>query len=417
MSAHAGTGADARGPRAGTHVPGGDAGADARGPARVVARAVVARGDGSVPELVEVLLDPLGPRDVLVEIGASAVCRTELMTIDRRRADPVAGAPDGRRRVLGHAAAGRVTAVGGEVTRVRAGDAVVVTGTRQCGECFFCRRGAPGACDRIFALMERRVGETADGEEIGSDGGIGAHVDRLVYDESNLVRVRGSLPDEELALLGCGGPSGAGAVFDVAGVGPGQSVGISGCGHLGLWMVQAAVLAGAETVVAIDPDPWRRSRALALGAHHALDAGDDVVDRVHALTGGRGVDVGMEAAGSTLAMRQSFDYTRYGGRVVPTGLESERAVVSLDNLQYSLGSRTIVGAQCGGGDVRSSVPRLERLVARGRLSARALITGRYGLADAARAYAALDDPHQLTGVLSPTAPAHPHPTQHEGVPR
>jgi S-(hydroxymethyl)glutathione dehydrogenase/alcohol dehydrogenase len=377
----------------------------------------VARGDGSAPELVAFELDPLGPGDVLVELAASAVCRTELMTIDRRLADPDGGSGDGRRRVLGHAASGTVTAVGEGVTRLERGDRVVVTGTRQCGECFYCTHGSPGACDEIFAHMERRVGSTALGEEIFTDGGIGAHAERLVYRESNLVRVAGAVGDEQLALLGCGVPSGAGAVFDVARVAPGQSVAIAGCGHLGLWMVQAARLAGAGTIIAIDPDPWRRERARELGADHALDpfeAGTGIVERVRDLTEGRGADVGLEAAGTTLAMQQSFEFTRMGGTVVPTGLESETAVVQLGNLQYSLGSRTIVGSQCGGGDVRRSVPRLEAMLAQGRLTAHPIITARYDLDDpttAHRAYEALDDQTQLTGVIRTRA------CRHEGVTR
>ncbi|WP_440707941.1 zinc-binding dehydrogenase [Herbiconiux sp. YIM B11900] len=388
------------------------------GPVRT--RALVARGDGSPPEAIELELDALGARDVLVELEASAVCRTELLTIDRRRADPDAPAVpvDGRRRVLGHAATGRVGAVGAAVTRFAPGDAVVVTGTRQCGECFYCRNGTPGACDEIFAFAERRVGVAAGGEVVWSDGGIGTHAERMLYVESNLVRIAGRAPAEHRALLGCGIPSGAGTVRDVAVVRAGQSVGISGCGHVGLWMVQAAILTGASTVIAIDPHPWRREQARAAGATHTLAPSDDIVAQVRALTGGRGVDVGLEAAGTTLAMRQSFDLTRYGGTVVPTGLESERAEVRLDNLQYSLGSRRIVGSQCGGGDVRRSVPELEALLESGALRAEGIVTAVHTLDSAPEAYLALEDPTQLTAVIRlaasaveprPPAPAHPSP--------
>lgn len=388
-------------------------------------RAVVARGDGTAPRVIEVELDPVGPGEVLVELHASAVCRTELLTIDPPAlvAAAAAGAAGGvaaggegwdaagaaahdtRLTVLGHAASGEVVEVGAGVGRLRPGDRVVVVGTHQCGECFYCRNGAPGACEKIFEHMERRVGETADGETVWGDGGIGSHAERLVYPQSNLVRVEGSAPPEQLALLGCGITSGLGSVLDVARVRPGQSVAVSGCGHLGLWMVQAARLAGATTVIAIDPQPWRRERALELGATHALDASGDVPGAVRALTAGRGADVGLEAAGTTVAMRQSFEATRYGGVVVPTGLESLTAEVTLSNLQYALSSRTIIGSQCGGGDVRRIVPEYEELLARGALRPDAVITGRYPLVDAADAYPALADPQQLTGViLMPTRP-------------
>ena len=352
-------------------------------------RALVTGAHGARPSVRTVVLDPLGERDVLVEIAAAAVCRTELLTIDR----------DGPATVLGHAAMGTVTSVGAAVTRVRVGDAVVVPGTRQCGACFMCDNGAPGACDEIFEYFERRVGVDSDGEVIWSDGGTGTHAERMVFVESNVVRVEGLLDAEVLALLGCGVTSGAGAVLDVAKVRPGQSVAISGCGHLGLWMVQAARLGGATTIIAIDDHPNRRDLALAMGATHAIDTGDDVVESVRALTGGRGADVALEAAGTTLAMEQSLAMSRLGGTVVPTGLESEHAVVRLSNLEYALGSRTIVGSQCGGGDVLRLIPEYEGMLARGDLDAASIITARYPLEGAAAVYDAIADPHHLTGII------------------
>ncbi|WP_368499156.1 zinc-binding dehydrogenase [Herbiconiux sp. A18JL235] len=390
-------------------------------------RALVARGDGSAPEVTTVELVPLGEHDVLVELAAAAVCRTELMTVDRAEAghERPSGA-DARITVLGHAATGTVTSVGPSVTRVAPGDRVVVTGTRQCGSCFYCLNGAPGACDEIFALMERRVGTTADGEPVWSDGGMGTHAERMVFVESNLVRVEGLVAARELALLGCGITSGAGAVREVARVSAGQSVAVSGCGHLGLWMVRAAALAGAHPVVAIEPHPWRRERALQAGATHVLDPRLDDLDAdrsfdltaaVRDLTEGRGADVALEAAGTTLALRQSFELSRLGATVVPTGLESETAVVCLDNLQYSLGSRTIRGAQCGGGDVLRMVPEYERMLAGGELPAELVITSEHALDEAPAAYELLRDPRSLTAIIvlsgGGPAPDHPMPLREE----
>lgn len=360
-------------------------------------RALVARGDGSAPVVVEVELDPLGEREVLVEISAAAVCRTELMTIDRRLAD--AGAEPTAPTILGHAAVGTVTAVGPAVERVRPGDRVVIVGTRQCGRCWYCQHGTPGACDEIFEFMQRRVGVSGD-EVVLSDGGMGTHADRGHFPESNVVRIDGLVADEHLAMLGCGVTSGAGAVIDVARVAAGESVAILGCGHLGLWMLQAARAAGAAPIIAIDPDPVRRAVALELGATHALAPDATVLERVRELTGGRGVDVALEAAGTVEAIEQAFAMSRYGARVVPTGLESETAVVALNNLQLSLGSRTVVGAQCGGGDVLRLVPELERRLAAGALDPSRILTAVRPLAEAAASYPAMADPAQLTGVIT-----------------
>ena len=100
--------------------------------------------------------------------------------------------------------------------------------------------------------------------------------------------------------------------------------------------------------------------------------------------------------------------------VVPTGLESETAVVTLNNLQLSLGSRTVVGAQCGGGDVLRLVPELERALASGALDGRRILTASRPLAAAAASYPAMADPAQFTGVITmasfPTDPHHPRST-------
>src|SRR5690625_654394 len=101
---------------------------------KIKTRALTATGDGSLPSVREILLDPPERGDVLVEISAAAICSTERMTVDRRLA--VADAPATPITVLGHSATGVVSQIGEGVTRVKPGDSVVITGTRQCGACW-----------------------------------------------------------------------------------------------------------------------------------------------------------------------------------------------------------------------------------------------------------------------------------------
>src|SRR5690606_37420967 len=99
------------------------------------------------------------------------------------------------------------------------------------------------------------------------------------------------LGDEELALLGCGVTTGLGAALVTAAVQPGSSVAVIGCGGVGQSVIQGARIAGAATIVAVDPAAGRREASLALGATHAIDpAGGDPVEQVRALTDGRGAD-------------------------------------------------------------------------------------------------------------------------------
>lgn len=353
-------------------------------------RALVAHGGRARPRVEDVTLDAPARDEVVVRVRAAAVCSTERLVV----------AGDGPARVLGHAGFGHVIEVGADVRRVRAGDPVVITGTRQCGVCPMCELGVPGACDDIFRGMERVVGRTANGDELRTDGGMGTHADHAVVLESNVVRVAGELDPHVLALLGCGITSGVGAVREVAAVERGQSVSIAGCGHLGLWMVQAARLAGASPIIAIDPSAHRRGLALTMGATHAIPHSDGVVVDVRSRTSGRGVDVALEAAGTARAVAEALAGARYGGVVVPTGLEAEDATVTLPMLEIALASKRVEGSQCGGGDVLRIVPAYEALLERGELDATDVITEIVPLEAAQHVHAALGDERTITIVLT-----------------
>ena len=144
------------------------------------------------------------------------------------------------------------------------------------------------------------------------------------------------LSDEHLSLLGCGVTAGVGAVLNLAEVQAGSSVAVVGCGALGLWMIQGARVAGATTIVAVEPRAERRELARAVGATHALDPADgDPVAAVKALTGGRGADYALEAAGPPEAMAQALAMTRPAGTMVPAGWETLSSTVTLPAVDFA----------------------------------------------------------------------------------
>jgi S-(hydroxymethyl)glutathione dehydrogenase/alcohol dehydrogenase len=349
------------------------------------------------PVVGEISLNNPGAGEVLVEIEASAVCTSELFSFG-----PGLGISP-QPAVVGHSASGRVLEAGPGVKRLRVGDRVAVCSTLQCGACWFCEHGSPDSCVDVYGQSRRIVGMDGDGRPVAADLGIGAHAERMLYTESALVAVESDLPPEPLALLGCGILSGVGAVLEVAMVTPGQSVAVIGTGPLGLWMIQGARVAGAETIIAIDPIPERREIALKLGATHALDASDDIVAQVKELTDGRGVDVGLEAAGSTKAMEQSFAMTRSSGVVVPTGIEGMTATVTLNGIEYAIGGRQIRSSQGGGGNIIVDVPKYAQLLNDGLLRYAPYITGTYGIDDVAAAYEAVRDRTGLTNIIHPAS--------------
>ena len=341
----------------------------------------------------DVVLRDLLPDEAHVQIHAAALCITDTFVVDGIAPTPFPNIP-------GHSAVGTVLATGSNCSRVRVGDRVAVVGSSQCGRCHSCLTGSPSACVDNGNGFERTIGTDAEGTAVYTGVGIGALAEEMLYRESNLVPIEASAPTPYLALLGCGISSGVGAVLEVGKIRPGNSVAILGCGHLGLWMVQGAALAGASRIVVIDPDENRCRLAAQLGATDIIvGSGAEAVRQVIELTGGLGVDVAFEAAGQVSAVSDAFGMARGGGTVVATGMESPTSAVAIDNFSLIIGAKTIVGSQTGGGDIVSTVPRYARLLAQGTLDAEPIVTAIYSLDDAAIGIDAMRHGGALTGVV------------------
>jgi S-(hydroxymethyl)glutathione dehydrogenase/alcohol dehydrogenase len=307
--------------------------------------------------------------------------------------------------ILGHAGAGIVEEVGAGVTRVRLGQRVVVAGTPECGECYWCVRRQPAWCEALISglIPPRYVGVRADGTQVAADNGSGPYAELANVRDVGLVAVDTELPGEQLALLGCAITSGLGAVFNLAEITAGCSVGIVGCGPLGLWMIQGARLAGAGQIIAVEPRPERRRLASELGATHVVDPADgDPVQQVLALTGGRGVDSCLEAAGPPAAIEQAFAMTRHAGTLVPTGLTRDAfsETVSLPALEFGPGARRIHGCQYGGAHIRRDIPRFAGMLEAGLVDAGPLVSKRFPLECINDAFRAVEDREVIGAVIT-----------------
>ena len=347
----------------------------------------------------EVELTPLGPGEVIVRTKAVAVCITDTLA---QHGVSFSQPPI----LLGHAGAGVVEEVGPGVDQVKAGDRVVVAGTPECGVCYWCVRGDSAWCEELVGgvIPARHVATRASGDPISADGGVGTFAELLKIREIGVVAVDTDLPDEHLCLLGCGVTSGLGAVFNLAEVQPGSSVAVVGCGHLGLWMVQAARVAGAVQIIAVEPRAERRSLAGQLGATDLVDPADgDPVEQVLALTKGRGADYALEAAGPPEAMVQAFMMTRRAGTFVPTGMtrNSMTETITLPAVEFGVGARKIHGCQYGGAHIRRDIPRFARMMETGLVDPRAIIGRRFSLDEVNDAFAAAENREVLTGIVVP----------------
>jgi len=174
------------------------------------------------PLIVEEMtsLDP-GPGDVVVEIGASGVCHSDLSVTNGTLPLPPP-------TILGHEGAGTVDWVGSEVSQVKKGDRVVSTFVPACGACWYCVHGQSNLCEQTGAVMMVPRAKRADGTPVPGFTGLGTFSDAMTISESQAVKVETDLPDDQLALIGCGVTTGVGAALNTAEVEPGSSVAVIG---------------------------------------------------------------------------------------------------------------------------------------------------------------------------------------------
>jgi Zn-dependent alcohol dehydrogenase len=222
----------------------------------------------------------------------------------------------------------------------------------------------------------------------------------MKYREHCYAVVDSSLDAVQLAVLGCGGISGVGAVWEVGRVQPGESVVVVGCGHLGLWMIQAAKAAGAGPIIAVDPLPDRRDFALKVGATAAV-APEDARTMVDTLTAERGADLALEATGEPGGIEQAFTLSRNGGTVVATSMVAplDTATTTLPANTVSLFGRVIKGSQSGGGFLDRDIQRIADAIESGTLDVDVMISRVFPLEEAGAAMRAAVERDLITGVI------------------
>ena len=350
----------------------------------------------AVNELVvgEVSPLPLGPLDVRVETGASGVCHSDLAYL--RGYHPLVTPI-----VLGHEGAGRVVEVGPQVSGFQVGDRVITSWASFCGKCYQCLAGRGHLCETQASLAaEPRVSRGA--EEIIAMTGLGSMAEMMTVNEAKLVRVDTDLPDEQLALIGCGVTTGVGAALWTAKVEPGTSVTVFGCGGVGQAILQGAAIAGAAQIIAVDPFELKRQEALLHGATHVVDPTDgDPVEQIRALTGGRGAEYTFEAVGRLDTMRQTFDAACNGGTVTFVGAPRSDLELPLPaNALRSQGKR-ILGSHYGSAQIRRDMPRLVKLAESGRLDISGMVSRRLPLHEASAAIDAIESGEVIRSVLLP----------------
>ena len=390
-------------------------------------RGFVRHGTGAGIE--QMRLRAIDPRQVVVRSLATAPCYTSvrgaLATNNTQRAT-----------IPNHAGFGVVEAIGPLVKRVQVGDRVIVAGTSQCGQCYQCLHGRPDYCQYTFGGdVFPAFADMSDGTPVFAEAGIGSFSEIMSVFEEYCVPVFTDLPAQELTLLGDQLASGFAAGHSLVRFEAGSDVCVFGCGPVGIGVVQAGRVANAGQVIAIDPVQYRREFAMKMGATTVLDPnaeGDAIVEKVRELCKGktnrkfagglywggglnamaRGADFTVEAAGlqalppkveaqpdptNVKTVRQAWDVTKMGGHVMLMGLTT--ADVSFPGVSLAILGRTIHPGQQGGLHVMRDLPRFVKLMEKGVLDAKSMISKTYSIQDTRQAIQDCADRTVMVGVV------------------
>lgn len=231
------------------------------------------------------------PNDAIVRITTSAICGTDLHFVR----GTFSGMQEGT--ILGHEAVGVVEQLGENVRNLSVGERVVIPSTIACGYCSYCRAGYYSQCDNSNPNGPSAGTAFYGGPKpTGPFNGLQAEKARVPFASINLVKLPDEVNDDQAILLSDIFPTGYFGA-DLAGIKPGHTVVVFGCGPVGQFAIASAKLMGAGRVLAVDNLPDRLDMARRQGAEVINFDEEDPVKAIQDLTGGIGADCAIDAVG------------------------------------------------------------------------------------------------------------------------
>ena len=346
-------------------------------------RAAVALEAGKPLSIETVHLEGPKAGEVLVELKATGICHTDEFTLSG--SDPEGLFP----AILGHEGAGIIVDVGPGVTSVKKGDHVIPLYTPECRQCKSCLSRKTNLCTAIRATQGR--GLMPDGtsrfrlgrEPVHHYMGTSTFAQYTVLPEIAVAKIREDAPFDKVCYIGCGVTTGIGAVVYTAKVEPGSKVVVFGLGGIGLNVVQAARMVGADQIVGVDINPARKAIAEKFGLTHFVNPKEvegDLVPYLVNLTGG-GADYSFECIGNVNTMRQALECCHRGwGESIIIGVAGAGQEIKTRPFQLVTG-RVWKGSAFGGARGRTDVPKIVDWYMDGKISIDPLITHTLKLED------------------------------------
>lgn len=367
-------------------------------------RGAVIRSAPGKFEIMDIELEDPRQNELQIKMVASGLCHSDdhLATGDLPVPDyPICG---------GHEGGGIVSKVGPNTVGWEEGDHVVMSFLPGCGKCRWCATGHQNLCDLgAFALAGTRFDDPTsfrmhydDGKPVAQFLGISTFSEYTTVSVNSAIKVDKDLPLETICLLGCGVGTGWGSAVNSAEVHPGDTVIIMGVGGIGINAVQGAAAAGADNVIAVDPQEFKREKAMELGATHTFSDIAEADEFAKSVTNGQGADSAIVTTGVLLSehIGQAFSAIRKMGTVVVTSLgDATNVGIPVSTLELTMYQKRIQGALFGASSPTSDIPRQIQMYRDGRLKLDELITNTYSLDEVAQGYEDMHAGKNIRGVV------------------
>ncbi len=354
-------------------------------------KAAVMTGVGKPLEVREVELDAPKANEVLVKILATAVCHSDLNTLE----DATTPIP----QVLGHEGAGIVMEVGPNVTTCKVGDRVALSWLPYCGTCPFCRSGKVSLCETAFGpmfggtLMDGTSRMKMDGDTCYHMSLLSTFAEYTVVPEMSCIVVPDTMPMIPACMIGCGVATGYGAAVRAAEVKPGSSVAVFGIGGVGINAIQGARVAGASTIIACDIKDDNLELAKKYGATHVVNTREgDPVQAIKDLTDGLGAENCIDCTGVPMVGAMAWKSGRKGANIIVIGAYPADAELNLPAGGMHRFGKVMKGAFYGEVNPFNDFPRIAQLYLDGKYDLDSLVIKEIKLEDINEAFDAFHDP-------------------------
>jgi len=354
-------------------------------------------------KIEDVQVAPPQAGEVRIKITHAALCHTDAYTKEGHDSEGLFPC------ILGHEASGIVESVGEGVTEVKAGDHVIPCYQAECRECKFCLSGKTNLCGKVRSatgvgvmLSDRQSRFSKDGKPIYHFMGTSTFSQYTVVHAVSVAKINPEAPLEKVCLLGCGIPTGLGAVWNAAKVEKGANVAIFGLGTVGLAVAEGAKAAGAARIIGVDLDPFKIEQAKSFGVTEGLNPKDSkksTQETIIEMTDG-GVDYSFDCTGNVSVMRSALECCHKGwGTSVIIGVAAAGQEISTRPFQLVTG-RVWKGTAFGGFKSRTQVPELVEKYMKKEIKVDEYITHTMKLAQINEAFELLHSGKCLRCVLS-----------------